>query len=180
MPFFRESPRTRIKYLLDYKCWARPGTVVKTLTSIESNTSSVCTSLQRYIDAVSPRDCKPVFFAVGMKLLSHQISFERRSLIQGGVTLRDGIYLCTAGTIVAELRKLSTTGSRIRHHSTRIRKNSTNTRVCEFWYAHPPFTGSHLGRIKLRLSQAAASKHRSPHCVRVRVTVRVGFGWSAS
>ena len=39
-------------------------------------------------------------------------------------------------------------------------------------------TPPHFGRTNLEPSQATASKHRSPHSVRVRVRVRVG--WSAS
>ena len=46
------------------------------------------------------------------------------------------------------------------------------TRVREFWTTHPPSTASPFLH-NLERSQATASKHRSPHSVRVRV---VGFG----
>ena len=58
----------------------------------------------------------------------------------------------------------------------KIRKCYMHTRVREFWNTHPPSTASPFGRINLERSQATASKHRSPHSVRVRVRV----GWSAS
>ena len=45
---------------------------------------------------------------------------------------------------------------------------------------HAPSTASPFGRINLEPSQATASKHRSPHSIRVRVRVRVRVGWSAS
>ena len=54
------------------------------------------------------------------------------------------------------------------------------TRVPKFRNAHPPSTASPFGRINLEPSQATASKHRSPHSVRVTVRVRVRVGWSAS
>ena len=48
-------------------------------------------------------------------------------------------------------------------------------RVREFRSTHPPSTASPSGRINLQVepSQATASKHRSPHSVRVTVTVTV-------
>ena len=54
------------------------------------------------------------------------------------------------------------------------------------WYAHagarvlkcaPPSTASPFGRINLEPSQAPASKHKSPHSVRVTVRIRVRVGW---
>ena len=44
----------------------------------------------------------------------------------------------------------------------------------------PPFTASPFALINPEPSQATASKHRSPHSVRVRLRVRVRVGWSAS
>ena len=52
-------------------------------------------------------------------------------------------------------------------------KDKTYTRVREFEHAHPPATASPFGRINLEPSQARASKHRSPHSLRVRVRVVV-------
>ena len=47
-----------------------------------------------------------------------------------------------------------------------------HTRVHEVWNTHPPSTASPFGRIYLEPSQSTASKHSSPHSVRVRVRVR--------
>ena len=60
-----------------------------------------------------------------------------------------------------------------------VRKGYVHTRVCDSWDTHPPSTASPFGRINLEPSQATASKHRSPHSVRVRGRVRVRVGWSA-
>ena len=51
-----------------------------------------------------------------------------------------------------------------------------HTGVHEFWNAHPPSTASPFGRINLLIgpSQSTASKHRSPHSLRVTARVRVG------
>ena len=60
------------------------------------------------------------------------------------------------------------------------RKNCMYARVREFRTAQPPSTASPFGRINLEPSQATASKHWSPHSVRVRARVMVRVGWSAS
>ena len=60
----------------------------------------------------------------------------------------------------------------------KMRKRFMHSRVREFWNTHPPSTASPFGRINLEPSQATASKHRSPHSVRVRIRIRVG--WSES
>ena len=66
-------------------------------------------------------------------------------------------------------------------YSAALRKSCMQTRVCESWKnTHPPSTASPFWPNPIEPSYATASKHRSPHSVRVSVGIKVRVGWSAS